>query len=813
MCHCVDVILPIPVNQKFTYSVSEEEFNFIKPGMRIIVPFGKTKLYTSIAFKLHRNNNYTIKLKSIVQIIDNTPTVNNFQLNFWDWISRYYFAPIGDIMRASLPSNLVLQSETEVSLNQNQIINQNNCDDLEYLILDALKIKKNLSVKEISEIVGKKNIFPILNSMREKNFILIDEKVYGKYSPKFIRCVRLSKNFNKDLILSIPKNAKNQIKFYEYYLENKLKSNKNIRLSDFKNLNKSYHYILNKMVEKKIFEFYEIEISRNIVESKKKLNKIELSKKQLYVLNEIKNNFNLNKNVLLKGVTASGKTEIYISLIKQYLNSGNQILYLVPEIALTTQLVDRLSHFFSDNLLVYHSALSLNQRAELWFKINQNKTNQVVIGARSAIFLPFSRLKLIIIDEEHEQSFKQFEPSPRYHARDSALVLSKLHRSNVLMGTATPSIESYYNSTSLQKFSLVELNERYGKSPLPKINIIDIKHMVKEGKMYGFFSEPLLAKIKEVVSNNKQVIIFQNRRGFSPVLECNSCGFTPKCINCDVSLTFHYSKKSLRCHYCGYHENIQENCVKCGSSDIISRGLGTEQIEIELKNLFPKIRIVRLDHDTTRGKNSFKKIISSFENKDFDLMVGTQMITKGLDFKNVQLVGIMNLESSMNFPDFRSNERCFQLVQQVAGRAGRATERGEVFIQTYNSNPKLVNQIVNGDYEKFFQIQINDREKFKYPPFSKLIQLTVKHKNLNVVNKSSKWLFDKLFYHFKGYLLGPEFPYISRVRNKYQKNILIKIPHDFALSGVKLIIKKYIQTFKLIPDYRAVQVIVDVDPN
>ena len=812
MGYYVDVILPIPLNQKFTYLISKDEYDFIKPGMRIIVPFGKSKLYTSISFKTHNSYEGSYDLKSIIQIIDEYPIVNNFQLKFWDWISRYYFSFIGDVMRASVPSNLILQSETIITLNPEKDIDSDELNETEFLIVDALNINGQLSISNVSNIINKKNIFSIINSMSDKEFIRVDEKIYSKYHPKFVRCVRLNKNFNKTLIDSIPKNAKSQIKFYEVFKKIKSDSNNDVKVSDFKKISSGYSAILKRMVEKQIFEYYDIEVKRNLINDQSNSQDYSLSTKQNIAFNEIKRKFKLDNNVLLKGVTSSGKTEIYMSLISSYLKSKNQILYLVPEIALTTQLVERLKVYFPKNLVVYHSGLNINQRAELWTDIINNEGPQIIIGARSAIFLPYNELKLIIVDEEHEQSYKQFEPSPRYHAKDSSLVLANLHNAKVLLGSATPSIESYYNSKISNKLSLVELNSRYLNTPLPKINLVNLADKVKSGKMHGLFSDTLLEKINEVVKKKKQVILFQNRRGYSPVLECNSCGYSPKCINCDVALTYHFSKKSLRCHYCGYSEQLTNKCFKCGSMDVLSRGFGTEQVEIELKDFLPSLRIVRLDYDTTRGKSNFKKIINSFENNEYDVLIGTQMVTKGLDFKNVQLVGVMNLDSSMNFPDFRSYERCFQLVQQVAGRSGRSKDQGEVIIQTYNSNNNITNQIIEGDYEKFFVDQISDRKKFNYPPFVKLIKITLKHKDINRVNNASEWFFKRILPYFKDNLLGPEFPYISRIRNKYQKNLLIKIPNSQSLSGVKKILEKSISSFHSTSDYRSVQVIVDVDP-
>lgn len=812
MGYYVDVILPIPVNQKFTYLISKDEYNFIKPGMRIIVPFGKSKLYTSISIKIHNFFESDFELKSIIQIIDDTPLVNDYQLKFWDWVSRYYFTSVGEVMRASIPSNLILQSETIITLNNQNEVDNKKLDDTEYLIIEALNINKELSIKNVSEILSKKNIFSVINKMNEKDLIIVDEKIYSKYQPKFIKCVRIFKDFDSNSVLSIIKNAKNQIQFFEHYNELKNQLIEDVRISEFKKLNSGYSSIIKRMVEKEIFEYYDVEVKRNIIDNDFNFKQFKLTDVQKTAFDEIKIKFSQNKNILFKGITSSGKTEIYISLINELLNSKNQILYLVPEIALTTQLVERLKVYFAENLVVYHSGLNINQRAELWNEVIKNEKPQVIIGARSAVLLPFNKLKLIIVDEEHEQSYKQYEPSPRYHARDAALMLGNIHSSNVILGSATPSLESFYNSKTSKKLSLIELNSRYGNIPLPKIELINLSDKVKNGKMYGLFSDSLLKRIKDVVDNKKQVILFQNRRGYSPVLECNSCGHSPKCINCDVTLTYHYSKKLLKCHYCGYNEKLNSNCFKCNSDDLLSKGFGTEQVELELKEFFPKMRVARLDYDTTRAKNKFKNIINSFDNHEYDVLVGTQMITKGLDFKNVKLVGVLNLDSSMNFPDFRSYERSFQLIQQVSGRAGRSKERGEVIIQTYNSKSTAVNQIISGDYEMFYNDQVNDREKFNYPPFVKLIKITIKHKELNKVNNSSNWFYKKIYPYFKENLLGPEFPYISRIRNKYQKNILIKITNDQSLSAVKNILKKSILSFQSVADFRPVQIIVDIDP-
>ena len=762
MSYYVEVILPLPLDQKFTYFVSKQEFDFIKPGMRIIVPFGKSKFLTAIAHSVHQEFRGSFELKSIHQIIDNWPVVNEDQLKFWDWISKYYMCSIGDVLKAALPSNLLLQSETVISINPNAKIVKSNLNDTEYLLMDALEINNQLSVDQASLIITKGNIFKIIHALSEKGFLLIEEKTYSKYSLKYAKYVRLKYNIKEKNIYELINKSTNQKLFYEHYKQLKINSNDDIKISDFKLLKSSYISILKKMEEKGIFEIFEKEVKRNIMLVNSKPKKIVLSELQHTALEEINLKFKSNNIVLFKGVTSSGKTEIYISLIKKYLKDSNQILFLVPEIALTTQLVTRLSKFFSENLIVYHSGLNINQRAELWNELIFTNKTKIIIGARSSIFLPFANLKLIIVDEEHEVSYKQFDPSPRYNARDASIILSNIHGANILLGTATPSVESYLN-----------------------------------------------AKIQK---QGKQTILFQNRRGYSPVLECNDCHHVPRCINCDVSLTLHLSKNSLKCHYCGFEEKSINNCIKCGSRDLISKGFGTEQVELELKDFFPDLRVARLDHDTTRGKNSYKTIIQSFENLEFDVLIGTQMVTKGLDFKNVNLVGIMNIDNSLNYPDFRSYERCFQLVQQVSGRSGRSDEKGEVIIQSNNPNNQILQKIIYGKETNFFQEQILDRESFKYPPYVKLIKITFKHQNINKVNNSSKWFHRRVYPYFKSNILGPEFPYISRIRNKYLKSVLIKIPDDYSLSGVKNIIKKSINSLQSISEFRPVRIIVDVDP-
>ena len=487
-------------------------------------------------------------------------------------------------------------------------------------------------------------------------------------------------------------------------------------------------------------------------------------------------------------------------------------MYLVPEIALTSQLVQRLQKYFGNQIAVYHSRYSQNERVEVWNHVlNQSENARVVIGARSSVFLPFCNLGLIIIDEEHEQSYKQFDPSPRYHARDTAIVLAALFKSKTLLGSATPSLETFYNATKETKYGYVVLNKRFNNVMMPEIELVDLTDKHKRKRMTGHFSDRLITEIKETLEVGSQVILFQNRRGYSPVVSCNTCGHTPECPNCDVSLTFHQYKNQLRCHYCSHTMAMQQFCGACGGVEIDSKGFGTEQIQEEIELLFPDAKVARMDLDTTRGKYSYDRIIASFENKEVDILVGTQMVTKGLDFRHVKLVGVLNADQLINFPDFRAHERSFQLLQQVAGRAGRTDTRGKVIIQTYNPYHTILQQVSINDYDSMFVEQLEDRRVYKYPPYCRIIKLTVKHKDYNKVNEGAEWLATSLRHVFNANVLGPEFPVVSRIRNQYHKNILLKIPQNQSLVKTKTVLQKIKLSFSSTRDFRAVRLLINVD--
>ncbi len=569
--------------------------------------------------------------------------------------------------------------------------------------------------------------------------------------------------------------------------------------------------IVKALIDKGILDEYHIQTDRVLYSGDQTQASKNLNKEQETALISLKEHFKSKDVVLLHGVTSSGKTEVYVKLMEDALKKNQQVLYLLPEIALTTQLITRLQNYFGKKVAVYHSKYSLNERVEVWNKVLENSVKaQIVLGARSSILLPFNDLGLVIVDEEHEQSYKQFDPAPRYHARDTAIVMSNLHKAKVLLGSATPSLESYYNCKQ-EKYGLVEMHTRFNNVLPPKVELVDLKDKYKKKRMKGHFSDRLLEEMQLALEERQQIILFQNRRGFSPIIECLTCGHSPQCPNCDVSLTYHQFKKQLRCHYCSYNMAVQEQCLACGSPDMDTKGFGTEQIEEEVKTLFPEHKVARMDLDTTRGKYAYEKLINSFEQREIDILVGTQMLTKGLDFRHIKLVGIMNADSMLNFPDFRAHERSYQLMVQVAGRAGRTDTRGLVLIQTYNPYHKILQQVSTNDYLGMFDEQLDDRYNYNYPPVFKLIKITLKHKDYNRVNTGAEWLAKSLRQVFAKHVLGPEYPPISRIRNQYHKNVLIKIPKDQSLVKTKEAILKIKNSFNSVKDFRAIKIIINVD--
>jgi len=780
--------------------------------MRVAVEFGKSKVYTALVYSIHNEAPEGYEAKDIYQILDEYPIVNEIQLKHWDWISDYYMCSLGEVFRAALPSAFLLESETIVQFIQDYN-NEEELSNDEFLVFEALQHQSQLTIHQIVDILGKKTVFPVLKDLIEKKVIEIKEQIYEQYKPKLVKYIRLKDEWNSNNKLSeLLENlsrAKRQREVVLTYFQLQT-INKPIKVTQLQEESNNSAAIIKSLVDKEIFEYYFIQTDRiNFNGDSSEIK--ELTEPQEIAFNEIKESFKTKQTTLLKGVTSSGKTEIYVKLIKQLLQDGKQVLYLLPEIALTTQLIERLQFYFGEYLSVFHSKYSMNERVEVWKNVIEKKQKaQLILGARSSMFLPFSNLGLIIVDEEHEPSFKQYDPAPRYHARDAAIVLGNQHKAKVLLGSATPSVETFYNAQQ-GKFGLVELNRRFGDVLLPEIELVDIKEKYRKKRMKGHFSDRLIKMISEALENKEQVILFQNRRGYAPLIECETCGVSPQCPQCDVSLTFHSYRKELRCHYCGHRHAMPHNCGACGSEKLNSKGFGTEQIEIELEELFPEANIGRMDLDTTRGKYGYQKIIGKFEAHEIDVLVGTQMLSKGLDFGNVSLVGIMNADTMLNFPDFRAHERSYQLMVQVAGRAGRTKKRGKVAIQTFNPYHQILQQVSTNSFEEMHKEQLDDRWQYHYPPFFRLIKITLRHKDFNRVESGANWLGKSLESVFKENVLGPSTPSISKIRNYYIRTIIIKIPQNQSITVTKRNILRVKNSFQSIKDFRSIRFNIDVD--
>ena len=814
MLYFIEVVLPLAVSKTFTYQVSEAEFHYIQIGMRVAVPFGKTKIYTALVLDKNNTPPQLYEAKEIHQILDEKPVVNLHQIEHWKWIASYYMCSLGEVFRSALPSGYILESETIISAKENTEIDSNALKDDEYLILEALKSQSSITVQDVIKILGKKTVFPIINRLLAKGALVLQEEISEQYKPKLIRYIKLHESFLQQEqlaeLLEVLSKAKKQRELVLHYFQLQAREKAPISVKKLIETSGSSSAIVKSLVDKTIFEEYYIAQDR-VAFDKEDDSQFTLSEAQQTAFDSIQENFKTFDVNLLHGVTASGKTEIYIKLLEQYIKDGKQVLFLLPEIALTTQLVQRLTAYFGNEVAVFHSKYTNNERIEVWNQVLENSPKaKVVIGVRSALFLPFSNLGCIIVDEEHEQTFKQNDPSPRYHARDAAIVLAKQHGAKVVLGSATPSLETYYNVQS-NKYGLTELKVRYGNVVLPEIKLVDLKDKYFRKKMSGHFSDELLEEITETLSKGEQVILFQNRRGFSPYVECMTCGHVPHCPSCDVSLTYYKFKNQLRCHYCGHSIANPTHCHSCQSVDVTSKGFGTEQIEMELKTLFPEKNIGRMDQDTTRGKFGFEKIIDSFKNREIDVLVGTQMLAKGLDFDNVTLVGILNADNLLNQPNFRAYERAYQMMMQVSGRAGRSEKKGKVVIQTYNPYHNTIQQVLGNDYLGMYKEQIYERQNFKYPPFFRLVKLTLKHRDFDKLKEGSMWFYNVLSQNLDMPVLGPEEPAINRIRNEYIRTIMVKIPVQKHLGNTKKNIAKVLMSFEAVPQYRSIKVKVDVD--
>ncbi len=811
--HFINVILPIPLQRLFTYSITAAEADFLKKGMRVAVPFGKKKIYTALVYEIHQQAPEAYEAKPIHQILDDFPIVNEKQLDHWQWMSEYYMCSLGEVYRAALPSAFLLESETIV-LQQPAFEDDSVLTDEEFIIYEALQQQSQLSVLEISNMLSKKKVFPVLNSMLDKGALLLKEEIYEQYKPKLVKYVRLNEAYREatalNALLDTMSRAKKQYEALMTYFSLEASTGKPVKSKTLQETANVSAAVLKSLVEKEVLELYEIRTDRiSYKEADGQLKTLNEFQEQAF--HEIKQSFESKAVTLLHGVTSSGKTEVYAKLIQEQIGIGKQVLFLLPEIALTTQLIDRLQTYFGGKIAVFHSKYSMNERVEVYNNVLHSKEKaQIVLGARSSLFLPFSNLGLVIVDEEHETSYKQFDPSPRYHARDAVIMLAFRHRGKTLLGSATPSLESYFNATN-DKYGLVSLTRRYGDVQLPEISLIDIKEKHRKKRMIGHFSDVLIKQITEALDNKEQVILFQNRRGYSPVVECETCAVSPQCPNCDVSLTFHKYRKELRCHYCNYRQAMPLSCGACGSEKLTTIGFGTEQIELELNELFPEHNIGRMDLDTTRGKYGYQKIIGAFQAHEIDILVGTQMLSKGLDFGNVSLVGVLNADNMLNFPDFRAHERTFQMLVQVAGRSGRSKKRGKVLIQTFNPYHQILQQVSTNDYLAMYKEQLEDRWQFHYPPYYRVLRITLRHRDLMRLEEAAQWFGKSLENAFHENVLGPTAPNVSRVRNLYIKHITVKIPPKQSLKGTKRHIEKIKTNFQAIGSYRSVRLGIDID--
>ena len=808
MNYYADVILPLPIQGTFTYQLTIEQSKLLGVGHRVAVSFGKRKIYTGVIKQIHNQKPDFSKLKPIEFSYDKKALVTKLQIEFWSWISKYYFTPIGDVLKAAIPSTFLLESDTIIIKKEidNEAIEK--LTEEEFLIYEALDFK-NLKINEVSEIIDKKSTYSIIQGMIKKNLVELNFEINEIYKPKLVRVIYLKKetiNTSLDTLKKSPKQKEILLNIIS-----KTKSNSYLKVKDLKNTINFSDNSLKGLEEKGFISIKKIKIDRNESEQKfhQKINK--LSSIQSTALNKINDQLKNKDVVLLDGVTSSGKTEIYIKLIEIYLKSGRQVLYLLPEISLTTQIIQKLKLNFGNKISVFHSRYSLNERTEVWESINKNRESaQLIVGARSSVFLPFNDLGLIIVDEEHETSYKQQDPSPRYNARDAAIYLSKLNNSKVVLGSATPSIESASNAKN-DKYGYVKLKDRFGNVKMPNIIPLDMRSEIKNS-FSSIFSEKLVEEVNNSLGLGKQIILFRNRRGYSPQWICDSCGQNVMCDNCDVSLTYHLSSNMLKCHYCGFSSKAESKCNSCGLETMSYKGDGTQQIEEIVKEIFPNAKTKRMDWDSTRGKFSFDRIINSFANHEIDILIGTQMITKGLDFKNVGLVGVINTDHFLNFPDFRAHEKAFQILTQVAGRSGRSGDIGKVFLQTYQPEHPIIKHVINYDYEKMYENQLEERKDYNYPPYVRLIRITIKDKSYEKLNSSADWLNNIVRDNFKGVILGPVYPQISRIKNKYHKEFLIKLRNLKELNEFRNVFQKIQKSFDSISKYRSVRIIVDVDP-
>ncbi|MDP1621471.1 MAG: primosomal protein N' [Bacteroidales bacterium] len=825
-----DVLLPLPVGGTFTYRVPFELNEQVQEGIRVVVQFGARKIYTALVIKVHEHPPTAHIPKYILSILDETPIVTHVQRAFWDWLAGYYLCHPGEVMNAALPSAFKLASESKISLSAVLPDDLSGLTEKELLLVEALHNRKSIAISEVAKIIDQQKTIPVIKTLIEKGIIVPEEELNDPYKPKREAFVRFMPEYAEDeealkvIFDQLEKRAKKQLAIVITFIrisEYGFGEVKDVKRHDLINKSKGTSAQLDILVGKGVFEIYYKLVSRfETAGQEMDSEQIELTAGQQQALEKIRKEFETKDVVLLHGVTSSGKTELYIKLIRDVIDQGKQALFMLPEIALTTQIITRLRKYFGDRVGVYHSRFNMHERVEIWNAVlHRANTGQIaekqydiILGARSSLFLPFSNLGLVVVDEEHDPSFKQMDPAPRYSGRDAAIYLAHLHGAKTLLGSATPSVESYSNAMQ-GKYALIELFERFGNMEMPQIQIVNVKESLRLGLMKSHFSSVLLKLIETALGNGEQAILFQNRRGFSLRLECDLCHWMPACKNCDVTLVYHKKINQLRCHYCGYVSRIPDKCPECTGVNIKMKGFGTEKVEEELGLIFPKARIARMDLDTTRTKHSLQHLIGDFEARKIDILVGTQMVTKGLDFDNVSLVCILNADNMLSYPDFRAAERGFQLMAQVSGRSGRKYKQGRVIIQTYNPNHPVIIDVVKNDYLAMFKKQMAERHKFKYPPYTRLVLLKLKHKDPEFLNMAADKLAKSLRKVFGKRILGPEFPIVSRIMNYFIKHIIFKMERGVSPSAMKERMVMEIEKLQREQMLKQVKVIIDVDPQ
>lgn len=814
-----DVLLPLPLPMNFTYLVPDSLAGSVKEGVRVCVPFGKNKLYAALVKRLHAQKPDAKEIKSVISVLDEEAVVKPVQFAFWSWLASYYLCTEGDVMAAALPSGFKLDSETKIVLNPEFDGDVSALNERQMDIVSALGNRGELSLQEVAKVASQAKVFPLVRTLRDRGLILIKEEISERYRPLKETYVCWTERYRNDekaqreLFDRFEKRSFRQLQVLMAYVSLQGQAEEGwLRKSLLLSQSGTSSEAFTALVKKGVFEIRQGQKSR--LENPEGFSEeadVALSEAQQTAMNMILEGWQKKPVCLLHGVTSSGKTEIYIKLIRQTIQAGRQVLFLLPEIALSAQMIFRLRKYFGDKVGVYHSRYNEAEKVEIWK--NTGKRYPIILGARSALFLPYDNLGLVIVDEEHDTSYKQQDPAPRYHARDAAVYLAHLHGAKVVLGSATPSLESYYNALH-GKYALATLFTRYGGVKLPTVLVSDIKEEKRRKTMQGNFSSLLVDKMKQALENGKQVILFQNRRGFSSRIECDVCGYVPVCENCDVTLTYHKHPSSLSCHYCGYTAALPGICPQCGSSALKLKGFGTERLEEDLALLFPHAKVGRMDLDSTRAKGSFHRIIDDFRDRKIDVLVGTQMVTKGLDFDNVAVVGIVDADSLISFPDFRAYERSFQLMTQVSGRAGRRGGGGEVVIQTHRPEYQVIGDVMNNDYASMYTHQIEERMMFRYPPFYRLISVGVRHKEENVVCAAADFLARRLTNLYGERVLGPEYPLVSRINTYYIRNILLKIERTTPqIERMKARLGECIHEFLSVPEYRSIRVVVDVDPQ